>query len=586
MFCDMPTELPPQVSPGSPLGQFLIRAGDLIEKGEFAQAIEPMREAAALVPNNGRIQTDLGGLYLELGHIPEALEHLCRAIEINPKIALAHWRLGVALHAMGNAEDALQALETAVQIRPSLADAHLRLGGLYRAQGRISDAARSYRTAAQLTESQGERQYIEALALIAEGRDNEAATQLKAALEAEPGLPSAHGILARILSASGLPGQASQHYKAQIERTPHAGLCYYDFARSQKITKADDDVLQRIDSILKDPNLDDNNRSLILLARGKAFDDLDRYGDSMNTLDEAAALRARTQPFDIEAFESQVEQLCRLFDAEMLSRTSGSSESTTPLLIVGTPLSGTKLVEKIVLSHPQVAGAGDLSFWRNRLEIALESASLSSPFLSAMASEYLDILRKTSNTAARVCDRDPSGFLAIGLVHMAFPRAAIVHCRRSPIDTAISIRQLHFSRSMSIPFGGEDLVRYFQAYQRMMEHWRRTLPQGRLCEIDYERISASPQTEIRRLIQCIGLPWDDACLTPHANTEVVKGARGMEIHQSIAPGSVGRWRRYEPWLGPLAALKPAASDQSNAGTSGELVRTSPRASLMGCSQGA
>ena len=87
-----------------------------------------------------------------------------------------------------------------------------------------------------------------------------------------------------------------------------------------------------------------------------------------------------------------------------------------------------------------------------------------------------------------------------------------------------------------------------------MAHWRRVLPEGRLFEIDYERLTASPQSEIRKVIGYIGLAWDNVCLTPHVNTRLVRTPSGWQVRQSINTGSVDRWRRYEPWLGPLAAL--------------------------------
>jgi hypothetical protein len=139
---------------------------------------------------------------------------------------------------------------------------------------------------------------------------------------------------------------------------------------------------------------------------------------------------------------------------------------------------------------------------------------------------------------------------------MAFPKATIIHSRRNPVDTAISIHQTHFSRSSGMPTGGEDLVRYFRSYQRLMEHWRRILPEGRLFEVEYERLVTSPQTEIRGIIDHIGLPWSASCLAPHVNTRLVRTPSGWQVRQSINAFSVDRWRHYEPWLGSFAGLLP------------------------------
>ena len=552
----MPSGPPPGFSPSSPLGRLLGQIGELIDQGRFAEAIAPMTEAAALQPDNPRIEADLGGLYLEAGRPVDALEHLCRAIEINPGMAIAHWRLGSALQTLGETQAATEALEEAVRIRPSLADAHARLARLYIEQGRRREAIESYRSAAESATEPAEKQSLEAQALTLEGRESEAEAFLRSALELEPGLPTAHGLLGQILMTSGRFDEAAQHFEAQIARSPRAGLCYYDLVRSRKITEADSGALQLIDSALKEQDLDDINRSVLLLARGKALDDLGRYEEAMISLDEGSALRSRFFSLKVEPFEKQVDEIIAFFSAEMLADRVTANLDRTPVLILGMPRSGTTLVEQIVSSHPDIAGAGELMFWRNRLKTALDAnkGDLSGDFLEASAAEYLEGLRVISSTAARVSDKDPFNFLAVGLIHMAFPHAAIIHCRRNPADTAISIHQTHFAKSSGMPTGGEELVRYFRAYQRLMAHWRRVLPEGRMFEVDYEHLTASPQTEIRRLIGYIGLPWDDACLTPHVNSRLVHTPSGWQVRQSINTGSVGRWRRYEPWLGPLAAL--------------------------------
>lgn len=547
--------LPPGLSESSPLARLLAEVGELIERERFAEAIPLMEEAAALQPNHGRLQADLGGLYVETGRYTEALAPLRRAIEINPRIAIAHWRMGVALRELDDADGAAEALEQAVRIRPDLADAHLRLALLYMDRGRRTDAAASFRSAAQSVTESGEKQHLEAHALVAEGRVEEAEPLLRSALALQPELPAAHGLLAKILADSGRYTEAGSHYEAQLARSPRAGLCYYDFVRSRRIAETDEWVLRRMDSVLEDGGLDDVNRMLVQLARGKALDDLGRYEEAMKALDAASALRAGAFAIDVREFEQQVDNIISTFDAQALARPAQGSSDRTPLLILGMPRSGTTLTEQIVSSHPAVAAGGELVFWRTRLRMALDSgAAPSAGFLKDSASVYLDVLRSISPDAKRVTDKDPFNFLAIGLIHMAFPHAAIVHCRRTPLDVAISIHHTHFSKSTGMPTGGEDLVRYFRGYQRLMAHWRLVLPPGRLYELDYERLSEWPRDEIPPLIAHIGIPWDDACLSPHVNTRMVNTPSGWQVRQSINTGSIGRWRLFEPWLGPLAAL--------------------------------
>ena len=154
----------------------------------------------------------------------------------------------------------------------------------------------------------------------------------------------------------------------------------------------------------------------------------------------------------------------------------------------------------------------------------------------------------------RIVDKTPLNFLWIGLIHIIFPRAAIIHCRRRPIDTAISIHQTGFSPRQRFPTGGEDLVGYYRQYQRLMAHWRAVLPPGRMLEIDYEVLTASPETEIRRIVAHAGLEWNDACLRPQDSARTVRTPSRWQVRQPINAAPADRWLRYEPCRGRLKVL--------------------------------
>jgi hypothetical protein len=137
---------------------------------------------------------------------------------------------------------------------------------------------------------------------------------------------------------------------------------------------------------------------------------------------------------------------------------------------------------------------------------------------------------------------------------LAFPRAIIIHCRRAAIDTALSIHQTHFHPSLAFPTGGAELVAYFRDYQRLTAHWRCVLPADRFIEVEYEDLTRAPEPIIRRIIAASGLEWNDACLRPECNPRAVNTPSKWQARQPIYRTSVARWRRYEPWLGPLGTL--------------------------------
>jgi hypothetical protein len=323
----------------------------------------------------------------------------------------------------------------------------------------------------------------------------------------------------------------------------------------------DRDLLQRIETALATPGLEPAQRLRVHLAIGKAADDLGDYALAMQHFDAADEVRRSSGSFDSAAFSAEVNRLIARCTPELITRAPelGSSDAT-PILIVGMPRSGTTLVEQILSMHPEVAAGGELNFWNERgAGWHLADAAGDKHFLARAAADYLRVLRMIDSKAARVTDKMPFNFLWAGLIHIAFPRAMIIHCRRAPVDTALSIHQIFFHPTLAFPTGGAELVAYFRSYQRLMDHWRRVLPENRFIEVDYDQLTRAPEPSIRRIIAACGLTWHDACLNPESNPRAVRTPSKWQTRQPIYRTSIERWRRYEPWLGPLRALVDDAS---------------------------
>jgi hypothetical protein len=171
-----------------------------------------------------------------------------------------------------------------------------------------------------------------------------------------------------------------------------------------------------------------------------------------------------------------------------------------------------------------------------------------------LANDYLATLRAFGPLAKRITDKMLSNFLLLGLVSRVFPNATLIHCRRHPIDTALSIFTTNFESNLGYTSDRGDLVFYFRQYQRLMAHWREVLPPDRFVEVDYETLVADPEPQTRRLIASCGLEWNDACLAPHLNARKIATASLWQARQPVYRTSVERWRRYEPWLGALREL--------------------------------
>ena len=298
-------------------------------------------------------------------------------------------------------------------------------------------------------------------------------------------------------------------------------------------------------------------------ALGKAYDHAAEYRRAMQFFDEGNALAYQiynaARGFDIEITTKYPEKVASIYSRNRAVEVrSAGSDSAKPLFIVGMIRSGTTLLDQILTSHPSVEAAGELDFWKlkadqyNRIWF---KNGIDAEALPQIEEQYLRVLDRISKNASRVTDKMPINFESVGMIHTVFPEARILHIRRNPLDTCLSIHMTFYGGGPNFAYKKENIIAYFRAYMRFMELWREIIPSSRLLEIDYEDLVAKPEPLIRQIIEFCGLPWDSACLDHQGNRNTVATPSTWQARQPIYKTSVERWRRYEPWLGDLAELK-------------------------------
>jgi Flp pilus assembly protein TadD len=245
------------------------------------------------------------------------------------------------------------------------------------------------------------------------------------------------------------------------------------------------------------------------------------------------------------------------FTAEFLAWQGGQGHpSAAPIFIVGMPRSGSTLIEQILSSHPKVHGLGESVALTETLAGAWPSQGLG-PATGAdhfrhLAQAYLAAMHARGWVSApRFVDKTLPHYLKIGMIHLMFPQAVILHSVRDPVDTCLaSFRQL-FADGNENSYDLAEIGAEYVTYRRMMEHWDAVLP-GRVINVDHEALVADPETQIRWLVtQASGLAWDDACLRFHQTRRAVRTASMAQVRRPIFTTAVQRWRRYEKHLGPL-----------------------------------
>ena len=153
----------------------------------------------------------------------------------------------------------------------------------------------------------------------------------------------------------------------------------------------------------------------------------------------------------------------------------------------------------------------------------------------------------------RIGDKMPDNYIHLGLLHLLFPNATFIHCRRDLRDVAVSCWFIGF-RSTRWTNDVKHIAARFEQYERLMNHWRMALP-AVIHEVEYENIVADLEGVARRLLAACKLDWEPACLEFHRTSRPVRTASYAQVRQPVYKSSIGRYKNYETELaGLLSAL--------------------------------
>ena len=487
----------------------------------------------------------------------DAIPIMMKIARLDPNSPQAHHDLGVMYACCGRLAEATESLQTAVQLLPSFESALSYLAKVLELQGRQEEALVACRKLERIAADPLVRKHYAAKALVKEGKFEDAEREFRQLLALDPGRPDVLLAMGQLLTDRGEFQEAERCLTAALEGAPAA---FQHLAGIKRMTELDRPLIDRMRAVVGRPDLIVSDRVAVHFGLGKAFDDLGDWSEAMRHYRQGNDLRAMSARLDRGVLVRYYDDLIAGFSNEGLAnavRSLGRAArrgDDLPVFIVGMPRSGTTLTEQILSSHPAVAAGGELGFWTN--SVAQWGAnSLEADKISTAAEDYLALLRTVGPSAARVTDKSPWNFQLLWALRLAFPDARIIHCRRNPLDTCLSIYFTNFARQ-DFAWDLGDLAFQYRQYEWLTDHWRSVLPRDRFIEVQYETLVADRQAETRRLIAFIGLDWDDACLAPERNPRVVGNASSWQARQPVYKTSVERWRRYEPWLGELRELLP------------------------------
>ena len=533
---------------------------DALVRLERAESAVPYyRRLLELRPDDAEAHSNLGSALRDLSQPQAALDAYQRALELRPDAGAMHSNLGNALLDLGRFEEAAASYRRALELDAASAKAHSNLGVVLRELGRLDEAEASLERALAIDSS------VDILTNLATvrrmlGRGAEAEAELQRALDLDPAAVPAIIACADLATDRGDFQAAEALYRQAFAKDSDSAMAWAGIAATRRMTQDDAPWLSQAKELAarrRPPRAEVTLR----FAMGKYLDDLGEHDQAFENYRRANELvKTYRPPHDRRQLEGMCEFVQQLYDAEWIDAARVRTPiERRPVFIVGMPRSGTSLAEQILASHPQVFGAGELSFWKGASQRVSAASVASGPdpaLLESLAGEYQALLARLASGQLYVVDKMPGNFAHLGTIHAALPGARIIHMSRHPVDTCLSIYFQNFHVAHSYSNDLDDLAHYYDLYRRIMSHWRAVLPPQVVLEVPYEALVAEPELWSRRMVEFAGLPWDETCLDFHQTRRAVRTFSRWQVRQKIHSGSVERWRHYAAHVGPLRRLVP------------------------------
>ena len=546
----------------SALGEQYVLVGDVLASDaayshHFNVSVnEPQLQKAVAALRNGR---------------PDVSEDiLVEYLEAHPDDVNAIKMLAEAAIACDRNEDAGVLLERCLEIAPEFSAARYRYVSSLYLQNRLVEAIPHIDILLERDPKNPQFRTMKASLLGQMGENLDALALFEELVNEYPKHPASWVSYGHALKSAGQPEKGIDAYRKAIELLPQLGGGYWSLANLKTFRFTDQDIAA-MKGQLERGDLRVEARVQFYFSLGKAYEDKKEFAEAFDNYQKGNALWRSTVEYNAEATSAFVRVSKELYTKDFFAQRKGwGHPAPDPIFVVGLPRAGSTLIEQILSSHPEIEGTMELpditSLARHLNEDNYVSDGPGYPYiLEDLPREEFkrrgqDYIRNTrvhrKSGRPFFVDKMPNNYAHVGLIHMILPRARIIDARRHPMGSCFSNFKQHFARGQHFTYALTDVGRYYHDYVELMAHFDEVLP-GKVHRVIYEQLVENPEREIRRMLEYLGLPFDERCLNFHETERAVRTASSEQVRQPLYKSGVDHWKNFEPWLGPLKqALGP------------------------------
>lgn len=541
--------------------------------GRLAQAEFARSQADYLSSLPPELQTVAS--LLQEGRVAKA-EKICRAFLQSNGHHVEAMRLLAEIGTRFNAFDEAEfLLESCKVLEPDNVSAHYDYAKLLRKRHKFEQALAEARELRQKEPGNPEFEMLYANENLAVGNFDEAMETYESLIQALPGNPGVSLTHGHALKTVGRQDEAIAAYRRAYQIKPDLGDAFWSLA-NLKTYKFTDAELHQMKEQEASHSIALADRYHLCFALGKALEDRACYAESFAYYERGNRLKREELKYDPQRLATEMQLQRTHVTTDMLERFKGGGcAAPDPIFIVGLPRAGSTLLEQILASHSQVEGTMELPnilALSHRLDHrAMDSEDHEYPAnLSDLSPEEVtrfgeDYLRDTriyrKQGTPFFIDKMPNNFRHIGLIQAILPNAKIIDARRSAMGCCFSGFKQLFAEGQEFTYGLREVGLYYRDYVHLMSHWDAVLP-GKILLVRYEDVVADLETQVRRILDYCGLPFEEACLKFHETDRAVRTASSEQVRQPLYQSGVDQWENFSEFLDPLReVLGPELADR-------------------------
>jgi tetratricopeptide (TPR) repeat protein len=401
-----------------------------------------------------------------------------------------------------------------------------------------------------------------ASALMGLGRVDEAIKLYEDNLQRTANKPGVHVMLGHAYKARGELGRAVDAYHEACAEKPDYGDAYWSLANTKTYAFRPDE-LELMKQTESGRDVSEDDRIHLCFAIGKALEDMKAYAASFNYYERGNQLKMARSGYEADLTSRMVRQQIDTCTQELFEKRGHlGCPRPDPIFIVGLPRAGSTLLEQILASHSQVDGTMEL---HEILGLAQRLRGRGSPgqaayprnlwelddsYFARFGEKFIADTRVYRGDGAFFIDKMPNNFMHIGLIRLILPNAKVIDARRHPMACGFSGFKQLFGEGQDFSYSLEAMGRYYSDYVRLMDHWDTVLP-GFVLRVLHEDVVDDLETQVHRILDFCGLPFEEGCVQFHKTERNVKTPSSEQVRQPIYRTGLDYWRNYQQWLDPL-----------------------------------